>query len=78
MPSSQAAKRPTNLSLDKTLLNEARALKINVSQAAEQGLRLEVAKAKAARWKAENAEVMEQANDWVERQGLPLDKYRQF
>lgn len=78
MPVTRAARKPTNLSLDKALLAEAKALNINLSQAAEQGLRREVARAKAEKWKAENAAAIESSNAWVERRGLPLDKYRQF
>ena len=78
MPSQAIPKKPTNLSLDPMLLQEARALRVNVSQAAEQGLRHAVAVAKAAAWKQANAVAIAGSNDWVARNGLPLDKYRQF
>jgi len=78
MPGSQAAKKPTNLSLDKALLVEAKELKINLSNAAEAGLRQAVASAKSARWKADNAQALDSSNDWVEKKGLPLERYRQF
>ena len=78
MPGSKTAKKPTNLSLDRALLAEAKDLKINLSSAAETGLRQAVASAKAARWKAENAQAMDSSNDWVEKHGLPLERYRQF
>ena len=78
MPTSRAARKPTNLSLDKALLAEAKALNINLSQAAELGLRQEVARVRTEKWKAENAAAIESSNTWVDRRGLPLDKYRQF
>ncbi|WP_419799594.1 MAG: type II toxin-antitoxin system CcdA family antitoxin [Terasakiella sp.] len=78
MPGTQTLKKPTNLSLDKSLLAEAKALKINLSHAAEAGLRQAVARAKSECWKVENAAALESSNDWAETQGLPLEKYRQF
>lgn len=41
-------RKPTNLSLDSALLSEAKALKMNLSRAAEEGVRRAVAAAKAA------------------------------
>jgi antitoxin CcdA len=78
MPVTRILKKPTNLSLDQMLLAEAKALNVNLSHAAEQGLRLEVARAKAEKWKADNAAAIESSNKWVETHGLPLDRYRQF
>ena len=71
-------RKPTNLTLDKTLLAEARALKITLSRAAEAGLRQEIANAKSDLWKAENSSALESSNQWVETHGLPLDRYRRF
>jgi antitoxin CcdA len=73
-----AVKKPTNLSLDKALLAEAKSLDINLSSAAETGIRKAVSETKAERWKGENAEAIEGWNRWVEEHGLPLDKYRMF
>jgi len=71
-------RKPTNLSLDASLLAEAKALKVNLSRAAEDGLRNAVAIAKAVQWKAENAEALQSSNAYVKKHGLPLEKYRQF
>lgn len=71
-------KKPTNLSLDRGLLKEARSLGVNLSQAAEAGLRRAVAEAKAEAWRRENAAALMSSNDWVERRGLPLEKHRPF
>jgi antitoxin CcdA len=72
------AKRPTNLSLDASLLTEARSFRVNLSQAAEAGLRRAIAEAKAEQWRHENAGALADSNNWVEANGLPLDRYRQF
>jgi len=66
------------LSLDSLLLTEAKALKVNLSRAAEEGVRAAVAVAKAKQWQTENVEALESSNTYVENHGLPLDKFRQF
>lgn len=71
-------KRAANLSVDAALLEDARALDINLSQVLETGLRRAVAEARAARWRRENAAALEAYNAWVDAHGLPLERYRQF
>lgn len=71
-------KRATNVSLDRQLLEEARALKINISQAAEKGLSLQIAEERAKKWREENKAAIESSNAYVEKYGLPLARYRQF
>ena len=71
-------KKATNLSLDQELLKDARALGVNVSQAAEQGVSDAVRKAKAQAWLEQNREAIEANNRWVDTHGLPLAKYRMF
>ena len=73
-----SAKKATNLSIDRSLLEEARGLGINLSGAVEAGLKQAVAMARSAQWQRENVAALEGANDWVEQNGLPLEKYRQF
>lgn len=73
-----APKKPTNLSLDQGLLREARSFGVNLSQAAEVGVRQAVQEAKAAAWKRENAKALESSNEWVDQHGLPLEKFRPF
>lgn len=75
---SSTARKPTNLSLDAALLQEARALDINLSRAAEDGVAHAVAKARAAQWKRDNAAALNSSNDWVAQNGLPLSRYRTF
>jgi antitoxin CcdA len=72
------ARKPTNLSIDSDLLEEARQLNINLSRAAENGLSIAVLQAKAEKWKMENAEALKSSNAYVDKHGLPLDEYRQF
>jgi len=71
-------RKPTNLSLDRALLDEAKALDVNLSRAAEAGVRAAVKAEKERQWMAENKHVIEDWNDWVAEHGLPLAKYRQF
>lgn len=78
MQTRSAPKKPTNLSLDQGLLSETRSFGVNLSQAAEAGLRRAVGDAKAAAWQRENAGALEASNRWVEENGLPLAKHRPF
>lgn len=73
-----AAKKATNVSLAEPLLAEAKELRINISQAAEAGVAKAVAERRAALWVAENAEAFECWNAHLEKNGLPLAKYRSF
>lgn len=69
-------KRPTNVSLPIKLVDEAKRLGINVSEACRTGLAAEVKSAREAAWKAENREAIESFNAYVREHGLPLAKYR--
>ena len=71
-------KKATNVSLAEDLLTEARALRINVSQAAEAGVARAVAERRAELWLQENRKAIDCWNEYVEKNGLPLDKYRSF
>jgi antitoxin CcdA len=74
----RAPRRPTNVSLDSRLLQEAKALGINISRAAERGIEAEVSAARAKAWQEENRDAIDAANEYVEKHGLPLARYRQF
>lgn len=74
----QTPKKATNVSLAESLLAEAKELRINVSQAAEAGVAKAVAEKRAELWLKENREAIESSNAYVERHGLPLEKYRMF
>ena len=71
-------KRATNLTIDHALLDEAKALGINLSATLEASLRTAVCERKTERWLEENREALEGYNDWVAQNGLPLEAHRQF
>lgn len=71
-------RKATNLSLDSALVEDARALGINISRACEEGLRKEIAAERGRQWQEENADGIAASNAYVEKYGLPLEKYRQF
>lgn len=74
-----SARKSTNLTLASDLVDEARALKVNLSQAAEAGIAVAVAQRRQERWLAENREALESSNQFVAQQGgLPLARYRNF
>lgn len=73
-----AVKRATNVSLPEDLLSEAKALQINISQAAEAGVAQAIARARSELWLSESQEAIKSSNAFVEKQGLPLAKYRMF
>lgn len=71
-------KKATNITLSSDVLNQAKALGINISQACDQFLRDLVTREQEQRWQAENAEFIAAYNASVERDGLPLDAWRTF
>lgn len=71
-----AQRRPTNISLPADLVDNAKRLGINVSQACEEGLRKEVRKMLGEQWQRDNAEAIESSNAYVRDHGLPLARYR--
>ncbi len=77
-PSRNATKRATNVSLAEDILTQAKALHINISQAAEAGIVQAIARKRAERWLAENHEAIESSNAFVDKHGLPLADYRSF
>ena len=81
MAASQAASRSrkaTNVTLGEMLLTDAKALHINISQAAEAGIARAIADKRAELWLMENQEAIASANAYVEEHGLPLAEHRMF
>ena len=74
----QRSRRATNISIDTAIIEEAKEFRIDISEAAEDGIARAIAREKGNRWAAENADVIRTSNDYVERHGLPLEKYRLF
>ena len=71
-------RRATSLTLDRELLDEAKALGVNVSRAAQEGLAAALRAERTRRWKEENAEAIREYNEFIEREGVPLSEYRKF
>jgi antitoxin CcdA len=71
-------RKPTNLTLDSNLLSDAKALNVNLSRAAEEGVRAAFQHAREEQWRSENAAALESSNAYVEENGLPLERFRQF
>jgi antitoxin CcdA len=70
--------KPTNVSLDAALVEEAKSLGVNISKASNRGLEEAVRKVRAERWLEENMAALEASNEWLAANGLPLEKYRLF
>ncbi|HEX8125918.1 MAG TPA: type II toxin-antitoxin system CcdA family antitoxin [Allosphingosinicella sp.] len=68
------APRAESPALPQKLLDEAARLKVDVAGGSEDQVRRAVREA----WVEENWEAIEGWNAWVEKNGLPLERYRQF
>jgi len=71
-------RRPTNISLDSAMIEDAKELGINISRACEEGLSAEISAERNRRWKEENREAIAEWNAYVAENGLPLERFRQF
>lgn len=71
-------KKATNVSINRDLLGEAKAMGINLSATLENALRDEVRRRKQDRWIADNAEAIEAYNRRVARRGVFSDGLRKF
>ncbi|WP_207623021.1 type II toxin-antitoxin system CcdA family antitoxin [Falsiroseomonas algicola] len=61
-----------------TTFDEARALGLDPDLIAAQAVEDAVRAEKTRRWQEENRAAMDSWNEWTERNGLPLAKYRMF
>ena len=71
-------KRATNVSINQGLLEEARALEINLSATLEKALEAEVRARKREQWLEENREAIAAYNERIERDGMLSDHVRAF
>ena len=71
-------RKSTSMTLDADLLDEARALGINISRSAEEGLAAAVKAERGRRWREENKAAFEEYNRYIEENGIPLSQYRKF
>lgn len=73
-----ASRKATNVTMDARLLEHAKSLGINISKASEEGLSRAVAAKQEAIWLASNLAAIESSNAYVDRNGTPLAKHRNF
>lgn len=73
-----APKKPTNLTINRELLQAAKDLKINVSATLEEALANKVRCERREAWLAENKKAIEQYNDFIEKNGVFSDGLRKF
>lgn len=66
----RARRRGVNLTIRADLLEQAKELKLNASQAAETGIAAAVKKAREQAWLTENAEAIAAHNKRIEEEGL--------
>ncbi len=72
----QVKKRAVNLFVDTDLLDEARRLRINISETLEHRLRNIVRAEQGKRWLEENREAIASINSFIDRHGLLASKLR--
>ena len=71
-------KRAANLSVDRALLEDARRLKLNLSQVFETGLSAAIREKQREQWLQENRAALDAYNDHIERDGVFSDGLRSF
>ena len=69
-------KRAVNLFVDADLLDEARRMRINVSETLERRLRTIVRAEQEKRWLEENREAIASINSFIDRHGLLASRLR--
>jgi antitoxin CcdA len=72
----QVKKRAVNLFVDTELLDEARRLRINISEKLEHRLRSIVRAEQEKRWLDENREAIASINSFIDQHGLLASKLR--
>ncbi len=73
-----APKKATNLSLNSKVLEAAREMGINISQTVDTLLADEVKRRYREKWNEDNKAAIDAYNERIEKEGLPLAKYRSF
>ncbi len=72
------SKRPVNLSINARTLDLAKELGINLSQTVDSFLTAEVQRRHWERWNDDNKDAIDAYNARMEKEGLPLARYRGF
>lgn len=70
--------KPVKLSLDASVVAEAKAPGLNLSRIMEEALRSRIRKEKARRWQADNAGAIRLSNEELGKNGLWSDEHRLF
>jgi antitoxin CcdA len=73
-----ATKRPINPSLNAQVLDQARALGMNLSATVDALLAVEVRRRYRARWNQDDLAAIAHYHARIAREGLPLARYRSF
>jgi antitoxin CcdA len=76
MSERQAKKRAVNLFVDVDLLEEARRMRINMSETLERRLRTIVKAEREKRWLEDNREAISSINSFIDRHGLLASRLR--
>lgn len=76
MSERQVRKRAVNLFVDAELLDEARRLRINISDTLERRLRTLVKAEREKRWLEENRDAIASINSFIDRHGLLAGRLR--
>lgn len=71
-------KKPTNVSINRDLLAQAKALNINLSSTLEQALNDKIIQLQTEKWKKENKSAIQNYNHLIEEQGIFGDDLRMF
>jgi antitoxin CcdA len=73
MAATSERRRAVNLTLPGELVDAARALGVNASQAAEAGITAAVRRAREEAWLAANEAAIAAHEKWLDRHGMPLE-----
>lgn len=68
----------STIPVSQRLATQARNLKLDLTRAAEDGLDRAIRAERERLWRLENADAIRAANTYVEKNGLPFAKFRQF
>jgi antitoxin CcdA len=71
-------KKAANLTVDETLLERARRMKLNLSRVLEAGLADAIRREERAQWLKKNRAALEAYNEDVEKHGVFSDRLRSF
>lgn len=73
-----APKKATNITLSQDVYDEAKSLGINISQTCERLLRETIRTEKERRWAEDHADFIAAYNETFDKEGLPLEQWRNF